>query len=223
MDIIDYIKKMGNCLLNQNRVRSLKPRPNNGTVSVSQEKHHPTAVPVIINQLPFQTTSSVCRSDSIIKPSFPIPLFTETYRIPFQNTSVCTTDSKQFFKRYWSVQHFLQLYLPFHIEYLPACKIGAVSQFPGIHFTHFRKIVLPYLYLSFMVRMTYIDLMCYTAGDCRIYMTCIVRCKEKDTFKNVKLLQPDFRYGIMAIHQYGINIPIRILTGTQHRIAFINK
>lgn len=47
-----------------NRVRCLKPRPTHGTVSASQEKHHPTAVPVIINQLPFQTPSTVCRSPS---------------------------------------------------------------------------------------------------------------------------------------------------------------
>ena len=70
---ISYHKKMGNRVRNQNRVRCLKPRPNHGTESASRKKHQPSAVPFIIIPLPFQASSTVCRSDSIILQSFPIP------------------------------------------------------------------------------------------------------------------------------------------------------
>ena len=64
---------MGNRVRNQNRVRCLKPRPNHGTTSDFQGNHHPAAIPFIINQLPSQASSTVCRPDSIILQSSPIP------------------------------------------------------------------------------------------------------------------------------------------------------
>ena len=59
-----YYKKMGSRLLNQNRVRCLKPRQSHGTTSNFQRNLHPAAIPFIIISLPFQTPSTVCRSPS---------------------------------------------------------------------------------------------------------------------------------------------------------------
>ena len=47
-----------------NRVRYLKPRQSHGTTSNFQRNLHPAAIPFIVISLPFQESSTVCRSPS---------------------------------------------------------------------------------------------------------------------------------------------------------------